>query len=226
MNAVFDNYISDSVLAEFSDEELARICRERRDYRAFEVLNRRYRSILARFLRARYALQFDQLEDAVQMTFTRVWKKIDLFDQSRAFRPWLFQIATTQTIDMLRASKREPNCVSLDASTRDDDRANWAEEIPGRDDDPSWIYERFDMILELRRAMAQLPQKFRQVLEMVFFQGLTRQSVADSLNLDVSTVSRRVARALEQLGALLGVRGGVSGREGKNADWNRLVANV
>ncbi len=200
MKAVVKSFDSVSFLAELTDEELIREYRKTNDNRCFEELVNRYRPSLTRFLKTRYNLRLDQVEDAVQATFARVWQKIDQYDLSRTLRPWIFRIATTQTIDMLREAKRRSSVVSLDAPiSSDDDRTSWATEIVGRNSEPSAELDRLDTVLEVRSALARLPQAFRQVLELVFFQGWTRQSVAEALNLTVSTVSRRVTRALEQL---------------------------
>lgn len=199
MNAITETFVSVSYLTNYTDEELVCEYKQFGDYRCFEELVRRYRPSLTRFLKVRYNLHSDQLDDAVQATFARVWQKIDKFDPARSLKPWIYRIASTQTVDLLRDANRRNAVVSLDAPISDDERMNWASEIEGREPEPSADLDQEDSALEVRRALSMLPQVFRQVLELVFFEGLTRQSVAEKLHLTVSTVSRRVTRALEQL---------------------------
>ncbi|MBR5758766.1 MAG: sigma-70 family RNA polymerase sigma factor, partial [Thermoguttaceae bacterium] len=135
---------------------------------------------------------------------SRVWQKLGQFDVSRRFHPWIYRIATTQTINLLRESNRRVFAVSLDAANSlDDEKGAWANEIEGREVDPQDEMERLDTATGVRRAMEKLPSKFRQILELVFFQGWSRQSVAEALHLTVSTVSRRITKALEQLSFFL-----------------------
>lgn len=200
MKAIAKSFGVVSLLTELTDEELVLEYRKSNESRYFEELVNRYRPGLTRFLKMRYNLRNDQVEDAVQATFARIWQKLGQYDTGRALRPWIFRIASTQTIDILREMKRRCDVISLDAPiSSEDDKTCWAAEIAGREPEPSAELDRIDTAIEVRCALAKLPHVFRQVLELVFFQGLTRQSVADALHLTVSTVSRRVTRALEQL---------------------------
>lgn len=204
MNVVFETSVCVSYWADFTDEELVVEYRTFNNQRCFEELTRRYRSSLARFLKRRYKLNDDQIEEALQATFSRVWQKLGQFDVSRRFHPWIYRIATTQTINLLRESNRRVFAVSLDATNSpDDEKGVWANEIEGREVDPQYEMERLDTATGVRRAMEKLPSKFRQILELVFFQGWSRQSVAEALHLTVSTVSRRITKALEQLSFFL-----------------------
>ncbi len=200
MNVVSETIVCVPHWGDFTDEELVREYRLFNDQRCFEELTRRYRSSLAHFLRRRYSLSEDQIEEALQAVFAQVWRKLDKFDISRRFHPWIYRIALTQTIDLLRKTRRNGSAASLDFPYGlDDEKGTMVDEIEGREDDPSREIERFDTIVAVRQALVKLQPKFRQVLELVFFQGWTRQNVADALNLTISTVSRRVSRALEQL---------------------------
>ena len=106
MNALNETSVSAFCQFNLTDEEL--ICEYRRtgDDRFFEELAARYRTRLPRYLDARYKLTNAQLEDAVQSTFATVYRKLDQYDASRSFRPWFYRVATTRTLDLLRAQKR------------------------------------------------------------------------------------------------------------------------
>ena len=47
-------------------------------------------------------------EDITQEVFVKVWKNIKKFDQSKSFKPWIFQIAKNTSIDFLRKKKSIP----------------------------------------------------------------------------------------------------------------------
>ena len=53
-------------------------------------------------------------EDTFQATFLEVHLHCREFDPSRRFKPWVYRIATTRAIDLLRRNRRH-KLVSLDA---------------------------------------------------------------------------------------------------------------
>lgn len=198
MNALVNARVSASYWADFTDEELIGEYRFFGVRQCFEELINRYRPSLERFLRSRYNLTGDELEDVAQASFVRAWRKLDQFDLSRRFSSWFYRIAATQAIDSYRRLTRG-RCASLSDSRMNDETDSQDYDISGRESDPCLSLELNDTRKKVRAALAKLPQHFQQALELVFFQGLTFQRVAVILGVTVSSVSRRVARALNQL---------------------------
>src|SRR4051795_10407403 len=59
-----------------------------------------------------------QAEELVQEVFTRVWRKADSFDPSRAsFRTWLYGIARNAIIDLKRRAAVRPALTSHEVNT-------------------------------------------------------------------------------------------------------------
>lgn len=56
---------------------------------------------------------------------------------------------------------------------------------------------------QLQRAMAQLENKTRAVIEFVFFKGMSRKEVAERIGVSPMTVTRRIQRGVDQLVTLL-----------------------
>src|SRR5258705_9822293 len=75
------------------------------DHSAFEHLVRRYENrligVLLRFVRDR-----ELARDLAQETFLRVYERLDQFDPSRRFGPWLFRIGVNLALDYLRRRRR------------------------------------------------------------------------------------------------------------------------
>ena len=61
----------------------------------------------------------EMAEDAFQAAFLQVHLKCHQYEPGRAFRPWLYTIATNQAIDAQRRSRRH-RMVSLDRSSPKD----------------------------------------------------------------------------------------------------------
>src|SRR6187401_419520 len=95
-----------------TDEELLLGYRTSHDASLFQELVRRYERELYSYLR-RYLGDAEMAEDAFQAAFLQVHLKCQQYEPGRAFRPWLYTIATNQAIDAQRRSRRH-RMVSLD----------------------------------------------------------------------------------------------------------------
>ena len=95
-----------------TDEELLLAYRDRGGSGLFSELVHRYERELYSYLR-RYLGDAEMAEDAFQAAFLQVHLKCQQYEAGRAFRPWLYTIATNQAIDAQRRSRRH-RMVSLD----------------------------------------------------------------------------------------------------------------
>jgi RNA polymerase sigma-70 factor (ECF subfamily) len=77
------------------------------DPTALELLIARHLKPIYHFIYQKVGSQGDA-EDLAQEVFVKVWKNMAKFDQSKAFKPWLFQIARNASIDFLRKKKSIP----------------------------------------------------------------------------------------------------------------------
>ena len=137
-----------------------------------------------------YLSDMQMAEDALQETWIKVWKYMD--DPSRKpvanEKAWLLRIAINTCKDYRRT-----------AWFRHVDRSKALDELP-----PQLIaVEPEDRTLTL--MVMDLPDRYKQVILLHFFQGLTMQETADALGASQSTVHRRLKKAEELLkGSLTG----------------------
>ena len=87
-----------------SDEELASLARSGQ-IRAFDELVRRHWARIRRFLLG--YLPHGPSDDIAQETFLRAYRKIEQYDGSRLFLPWLFTIARRLALNEIRSKKRK-----------------------------------------------------------------------------------------------------------------------
>ena len=87
-----------------SDEELASLARSGQ-IRAFDELVRRHWAGIRRFLLG--YLPHGPSDDIAQETFLRAYRKIEQYDGSRLFLPWLFTIARRLALNEIRSKKRK-----------------------------------------------------------------------------------------------------------------------
>ena len=72
---------------------------------SFERLVRRYEKRIVCFVQKRAGRAVDA-EDVAQETFIRVWGALDRFEEGRAFKPWVFTIASREAINSARKAQR------------------------------------------------------------------------------------------------------------------------
>ena len=118
-------------------------------------------------------------EDAAQETFIRAWKSMAQYKGDASPKTWLTRIA----INVCRNMRRT-------AWFRRYDRSVTPEELPlsAPDEDRT-------LLLTVR----QLPEKYRQVIILRYYQGMSLDEAAKALGISRSAAHHRLQKALAQL---------------------------
>lgn len=84
-------------------EELARVLQRAAegDEAAYRALYRGYRRGVVRLCAAFAALDSDEVEDVVQETFVRAFRRVGQLKEAKAFEPWLYAIARNRALTAL-----------------------------------------------------------------------------------------------------------------------------
>jgi len=161
---------------------------------ALEVLYDRYASIV---LGISLKVIGDQAlaEDVLQEAFWRVWQSAGTYQSQRGpFTGWLFRITRNLAIDAYRRRNVRPQAISS---------PNGSDPILDEAPDPnSDVAEQAQSILknrQIRKALAALPVVQRQVIEMAYFYGMTRQEIAEATGEALGTIHTRARLALQKL---------------------------
>jgi RNA polymerase sigma-70 factor, ECF subfamily len=170
-----------------SDGELIRRV-ARHDASAFEVLYRRYaRPVFGLALR-RLGDRM-RAEDAVQETFAAVWRSARTYKPDRgAGAPWLYAVARNAIVDRARNRSDQPGEIPDTPS---------GELTPDERAEASFISWR------VHRALEELPQSERAVIELAYYGGLSQSEVATFLDIPLGTVKTRTRSGLGRLAELL-----------------------
>jgi len=142
-----------------------------------------------------------EAEDLVQDTLLRAFRAIDGFD-GRHPRAWLLTILRNTNIN--RHRKRRPELMR----DPDTELERLAAE-PGADAPDAAVDAGFDHEIEV--ALAELPEVFRRVVELVDVDGLSYAEAAEVLGVPIGTVMSRLHRARARIREHL-VRTGVAPR--------------
>ncbi len=188
----------------WTDEELLLSYRSRGDRRAFNQLVHRYERELFGYLR-HYLGDAEQAEDVFQQTFLQVHLKCEQFEPGRKLRPWLYTIATNQAIDLQRRNRRHrlPSLDRRSGGDSQDETGTLGQLLDSPEPGPAQRAELAERRAEVRRAVAELPEPTRQVVLLVYFQGLKYREAADVLSIPVGTVKSRLHTAIHKLSETL-----------------------
>lgn len=182
-----------------TDEELMVEYQRGGDRAVFELLMRRYEIEIYSYLR-RYLGNAELAEDAFQSVFLQVHLKCEQFDPSRRFRPWLYAIATNQAIDLQRRNRRH-NMASLDrTAVRGEDEGHWSDKLIGEAPDPFLEATLQENAQWVHQTVGKLSEPMRQVIELVYYQGMKYREAADVLGVPVGTVKSRLHACVQRLG--------------------------
>lgn len=166
-----------------TDEELLQRVGHR-DHAAFETLYRRYsRSVLG--LALRRLGDRGRAEDALQETFTAIWRAAKTYRPERGkAAPWLFAVARNSISDRGRA-RREPPAEAPDEPT--------LEAGPDERAEQSWLAWR------VHGALETLPDHERELIELAYWSGLSQSEIANLVGIPLGTVKTRMRSALARL---------------------------
>ena len=175
------------VNTEVTDAELiTRVGSGDRD--AFEALYQRYaRPVFG--LALRRLGDRGRAEDAVQETFASVWRAAGSYRPERGpGAPWLYAVARNAIVDNGR-SRREPPVEGVEEKASDESPADRAES--------GWVAWR------VHRALSELPENERVVIELAYWGGRSQSEVAETLGIPLGTVKTRTRTGLMRLADML-----------------------
>lgn len=125
-------------------------------------------------------------EECAQEVLVTVWNKAHLYDATRASpSTWIFTIARNKKIDVLRKQRRpEPEDLP------------WGPEAEPDQADVIGLQQESE---QLGRALRDLPEKQRELIEKAYFGELSHSEIADQTGLPLGTIKSRIRLALERL---------------------------
>ncbi len=181
--------------AEISDASLVAACRQG-DAHALAALVERYQTdvfgAVLRICRDR-----DHALELANSIFYKAYQNLHAFDDTRPLRPWLLRIATNEALNWLRSRRREREHV-LDGEASETALLS----VPGGAE-PEAEALQLEQRQSVREALARLPEHYRTVLTLRFFNDLSYAEIAEITGQDANTVGVQLLRARSLLKAAL-----------------------
>jgi len=187
-----------------TDRLLKRVATGDRD--AIGTLMTEHRKYLRRIIDARMEPRLRQKldpSDVVQETLALASQRIDdyLARRPASFRIWLRGTALEQLVDARRRHRAQKR--SLEREVRISDVSSMAIAKAIAASRPSERLLRREIVAQVRDALDNMPEADREILVMRHAEGLSNGDVAELLELELKTASKRYGRALQRLAAQL-----------------------
>ncbi len=138
-----------------------------------------------------------EAEDLVQETCFRAVKAIESLEPGSNAKSWLFTILRNIWLNQVRQRRSAPKVVDLDV---DESTLGMAVEASK---DPHALYVSKVERDQVREAIQQLPDEFREIIMLREYEELSYQEIATLLDCPAGTVMSRLGRARSRLRSLL-----------------------
>jgi len=159
---------------------------------AFEVLIQKYKTRLIESLSGAGPLN-PHAEDAAAFAFSLAFERLGEFRGEASFYTWVYRIA----INEFTKPNRRPSPVSLDVLANGDD-SRFLASMERADSLESEVADQ-QIRQKAREALGDVPEPYRQILNLYFLQDLSYQAIARKLRIPEGTVMSRLFKARKLL---------------------------
>ena len=173
------------------DAALAAACRQG-DRAAIEQFVGRYQNDV---FGAALRLVHDR-ETALELAnsiFFKALQHLDSYDGTRPLRPWLLRIATNETLNWLRARRRDREHLLAGEA------GELALSLLPAGEEPEAAALAAERRQAVRAALARLPERYRLALTLRFFHDLSYEEIAAHTGQDANAVGVQLLRARQVL---------------------------
>lgn len=140
-------------------------------------------------------------EEILQETFLRAYTRAETFRQGARVSTWLYRIAMNLCYDHLRSPRNRPKLSLSEPMDRSEDRSQeFGDRLTAPDGIPVDLAAESETARLVRAAVAQLPEKERNVLILRHFSEMKFREISEVTGLTQRTVQNCLRRAREKLG--------------------------
>ena len=135
----------------------------------------------------------EEAEDAAQETFLRAYSRLKQYNSNHKFSTWMLSIANHHCIDRLR--KRRVTKVSIDDNPV-------LQNLEGKAPKPEGVTMQREQAAELQVMIAQLEPEYRTPLVLRYWEELSYEEIAQTMELSISAVKSRLFRARQKMAVI------------------------
>jgi RNA polymerase sigma-70 factor (ECF subfamily) len=164
--------------------------------RAFQELVKTYKNMVANTCYG-FLQNGADAEDVTQEVFIEVYRSIGRFRGDSKLSTWLYRIATTRSIDLLRKRKRRSRIQSIQTFFGGEEAAM---QVPDNNSQsPQQALENKERAAILAEAVAKLPEAQRIAFTLSKYEDLSYQEISDVMDKSISSVESLLFRGKKNL---------------------------
>ncbi|MEZ4883469.1 MAG: sigma-70 family RNA polymerase sigma factor [Chitinophagales bacterium] len=168
---------------QFTQEQILKLLRQK-DKRAVSVLYQQYAKTL-------YGVIFKILDhkelanDVLQETFCKIWQRFSQYDDSKGrLFTWMLNIARNSAIDKTRSKEYKKLTQYQD------------QQLTIENNFLGLKYSNNTDLIGIKDLINNLEPKYKNLIDLIYFQGYTQQEAAQELSLPMGTVKTRLRTAI------------------------------
>ncbi len=174
-----------------AEEELVSLLKNK-DQRGFNVLYNNYSGALFGVIN-KIVQSDDDANYLLKYTFLKIWRNIDNYDSSKgSIFTWMMNIARNLSIDKVRSADFRDSSQNI----------SMEQNVIYQVDNEHQTLMDVDSI-GLRKVVDNLKPEYRQLIELVYYQGYTQAEVSEEYGIPLGTVKTRIKAAVGSLRAML-----------------------
>jgi RNA polymerase sigma-70 factor (ECF subfamily) len=162
------------------------------DARAFEWIVRKFQKRIY-YAVLKIVMNHDDSDDVLQETFIKAYTKLNTYDDSYPFYPWLYRIAINTSLNHQK-KKHRLRALSIDDLENNNNHKDLSES-------PKQMFdsEANELIDKVKQALCKIPPEQRAVFLLRVRDELSYQEISDTLEISIGTVMSRLSRARDKL---------------------------
>jgi RNA polymerase sigma-70 factor (ECF subfamily) len=172
---------------------------------AWDALFDKYYGVVARFVfQLSGDFSHEDTEEICQETFVSVVRSLGSFQAKSSFQTWLLRIAANKAMDFrakTQAAKRGGGAIHVSLhGTNGTDETNV--DPPSPRPGPDVLLQNAETFALVRQSLDRLDAPCREIIELRYYGDLGYAEIALELKLNPKTVSSRLSKCLDRLGAI------------------------
>ena len=173
-----------------SDEDLVNRSLQERDF--FGCIIKRYEEKLLRYILRITSISYHEAQDLLQDSFIKAYVHLNAFDTDLKFSSWMYRITYNHVISSYRKKHVRPEGNIADI---EDDVL----ERIASDEDILLNMEKSEQREFLHASLRTLPEMYREVLILYFFEEKDYREISDIIQKPMGTVATLLSRAKKKL---------------------------
>ena len=167
---------------------------------AYGELMERYRESIY-FMMFKMVKNTDDADDLTIEAFGKAFARLEQYSPNFAFSTWLFKIASNNCIDYIR--KKRIKVTSMDTGYTTDSGETIYFDAKSSTHDPEEAIIHTQKVKMMRQLVTKLKPRYRELVELRYFDELSYEEIAETLNLPLGTVKAQLFRARDFLANMI-----------------------